>query len=471
MQSKSSYVWSFISRVLPSGIYLLANIVLAHYLKPSDFGILGVLTLFITISTTFAEAGFGGSLINSKDISKDDCSTVFVYNFFVSIFFYIILFFLAPLIETFFDIESLKTITRIVSLVFVINSISLIPRTLLVKELRFKQLTIITIFTTLIASIFSIIGGILGWGVYSLIVYRITFALIDTSWLMIVTKYTPSFNFRIKSFRRLFPFGFFTTICNIIDSVYENIITFLFGKFINISASGLFDQAKKIENVSTTSIIQTLNVVSFPILSRKKNNIELFEKEANSIYSYCILLLCPILYFISVYANEIILVLFGKQWINSGIYLRFLMIIGIFYFIECLMRNNIKSLGAVGKLAYFTIIKRVISIILIFLFLLISPFSMLWGYLLGTLIGVIFNFYLYGKLTGIKSWTLILSYLKPTIYLIIPITILSTCHCFLTSHYYSQGIIIFITGSVYYLIIVPKVLGIKTRHLLSKTKN
>ena len=126
MQSSKLYIYGLGGKFIPQAIYMLTNIILARLLSPADFGVIGILAIFFMIAETMMDAGLGGSLINKKNVSKLDCSTVFVFNLTVSHLMYAALFVCADYIESYFGIEGLSTVTRVVSLVFVINSCGLV---------------------------------------------------------------------------------------------------------------------------------------------------------------------------------------------------------------------------------------------------------------------------------------------------------------------------------------------------------
>lgn len=464
MLNKGAYIWNFGGRILPQIVFLLTNILLARILTPAEFGQIGVLSIFISISTTLTDAGFGGSLIKEEHITYIDLSTVFIYNFVVSIFLYIVLFCCANAIEIYFDIDGIAKVTRFLCLVFVINAWALIPKTILIKELRFKQIALVAIIGVFISSIVAICGAMNGWGVYALVAYQLIYALCDVVCFEYLTKYMPSFIFSISSFKKLFSFGYYTTLCNVIESAYTNIMTTLFGKFMNVNAAGYLYQAQKLEASATNSLAQTINTVSFPILTKLKNNTEIFYKESNSLSNNFAFILFPLFWCIVIYSAPITNFIFGREWIGSAVYLSYLMIGGIFYVMESLTRNYIKSLGEVKKLAQYTLLKRLFGLICIFAFLLIDPFYMLYGFILSTIVGYATNVYLYSKLIGIVYLKLLSEDLRPFfITLLFPIVFI-VVHLmnFLTA----EIIVVIFILLIYYLFLLPKISGVNIVKLL-----
>ena len=398
MQSSKLYIYGLGGKFIPQAVYILTNMVLSRLLLPSDFGIIGVLAVFFMIAETLMDAGFGGSLINKKTITKIDCSTVFVFNLTVSHLLYIILFVGANYIEKYFHIDDLSTITRIVSLVFVINSWGLVVNTLIIKELRFKDMMSLSIYSGIIASIVSIVFAVCKFGVYSLVAYQLTLAICKVIGAYILHPMRLSFKFSKKSFKEIAPFGMYTTIILVIDNIYENILTVLYGKYLTLRETGYISQSKRIEESASKTLVATINGVAFPLLS-SINEKSVFIKEANNLYKSICLILFPILFGVSVFSEEVITVLLGKEWVGAGFFLSLLIYAGLFMVMEALYRNFIKSLGEVKQLMLYTVYKRIVGFLLIFSALAVNIDYVLYLYVVSAAVAFLFNLYLFCKLT------------------------------------------------------------------------
>ena len=399
MQSSKLYIYGLSGKFIPQAIYILTNIVLARLLSPADFGMVGVLAVFFMIAETMMDAGLGGSLINKKVITKKDCSTVFVFNLTVSHLLYVALFIGANYIEQYFQINDLSTVTRVVGLVFVINSWGLVVNTLIAKELRFKEMMGLSIISGIIASIVSIVFAVCRLGVYSLVAYQLALAICRVIGAYMLHPMSLSFKFSTKSFKEIAPFGMYTTIILIIDNIYENILTVLYGKYLTLREAGYISQSKRIEESASKTLVATINSVAFPLLSSIKEK-TLFIKEANDLYKSICLMLFPLLILVSVFSKEVITILLGKEWVNAGVYLSFLIYAGVFMVMESLYRNFIKSLGEVKQLLIFTVYKRIVGFALIFTALAISIDYVLYLYIANAAVAFLLNLYLFCRLTS-----------------------------------------------------------------------
>lgn len=362
MQNKTAYIWGLLSKFAPQGIYLVTTMILARFLSPDDFGAIGVLSIIFVVANVLLDAGLGGSLIKEKNVTNIDCSSISIFNLFVSLLIYIVLFLFSNTLERYFGIEDLSTVICSISLVFPFSALGIVPKALLNRNLRFQTAFINSLLGVVAGSISSIIIALIGGGIYALVAYQVITVAITSIANWISSRYRFSFSFSLESLKRLLPFGIFTTIISVIDTIYENLITTLTGKYLNVQQAGYLYQAKRIEETMTNSLATTINVVAFPILTRLKDDRERFIREADSTFKTIICLTLPLLILASSFAKEIILLLFGYQWINSAHYFELLIFAGVFIIMESLIRNYIKSLCKVKKLLYVTLCKRILVV-------------------------------------------------------------------------------------------------------------
>lgn len=466
MNNVSAYIWNFISKFGGQLLWLITTMVLSRFLAPSEFGVIGVLSIIFMVANTLTESGLGGALVIQKELLKEDCSTISVFNIVVSILIYIIIFICAETIEAFYAVDGLANVTRILSLVFVINAWGIVPRTILYRELRFKAMCVISLIAVTISAIIAIILAFFDFGVYSLVSYQLVLALINTIGLFMMSHYRLCLKFRMSSFRKLFGFGFYTTITGVLDTIYENILAAVFGKFLNITQAGYLSQAKKIEEASAQSILSTVNNTAFPILAKKKNDIEAFKKEADTIITTVPLLIFPLLVIIGIYSKEIIGILFGEKWLPASEYLSLLVFAGAFMIYDAINRNFIKSLGCVDRLFIYTIIKRTIGCCVIITFAVVSVHMILYGYIISAIFGFLLNCQLYSKIIKERLLKNIVQSLK-SMAIILPLFLCIYCIYIIMPNIIIKIIASILLLSIYYLYMLP-VLGV---NIVAKIKS
>lgn len=402
MQNKSVYLWGLVGRVAPQLIYLLTTMVLARFLSPNDFGEIGVLSVIFLVANVLLDSGLGGSLVKEKYISEIDCSSIFIFNMFVSLTIYIILFVSAGNIESYFAIDGLKWVIRTISVVFPFSAFGIVPKALLNRGLYFKVSCYNAVLGVVVASVCSITSAFCEAGVYALVIYQVVCVMVTSLANYVVSTYHFSFHFSWDSLKRLIPFGVTTTFITIIDTIYENLMTIMTGKFLNVQQAGFLYQAKRVEDSLSTSLATTIGTVAFPVLTRFKDDKKKFVDEADSTFMTISAISIPLMMVVATFSKEIIIFLFGKQWIEAGFYLKLLAFAGIFLIMETLIRNFIKALCEVKKLFYATITKRVTGLLLIIGAFMLSPSYMVYAYILSTIIGYLINVVLYSMLVNVN---------------------------------------------------------------------
>ncbi len=372
-------------------INLLTTMVCARFIMPEEFGMIGVLSVFTTLATTLVDAGMGGSLIKENNITEKDCNTVYTFNLVFSIFFYIVIFIASPLIEQYFSISGLADVCRVVCIPLIINAMSIVPRTILVKQLDFRAIFIVGVISYIIAACICIILAIFDWGVWALALNYILIAIFENIGYRYMAKGKYRIRFYVSSFKKLFSFGFLTTLCSIIDTLYDNIVSLCLGKTMGPSQVGYFSQAKKIESAVSSSISKSVSNVMFSSLVKVNTNNKLFTDNSKIIQRTILALSTPILAVIIVFPEQIITVLLGKDWIEASLFLSLLSIAGFFNILEETSRTIIKSTGHANILFKATVIRRSVGFIIIIITALLNSKFIVHSFVLTSAMGAFIN--------------------------------------------------------------------------------
>lgn len=168
----SGVLWSSIQKFSSIAITFLANVVLARLLTPSDFGCIGMLMIFISLSNTFIDGGFGSALIQKKDPSPTDYSTIFYWNIFLSFILYGVLCLSAPYISAFYNIPLLENVLKVQGIILVVNALGIIQANQLRKQLEFKKLSEVEILVAIASLVLAIFAALKGLGVWSLVIHH-----------------------------------------------------------------------------------------------------------------------------------------------------------------------------------------------------------------------------------------------------------------------------------------------------------
>ena len=252
-------------------VSFFSNVVLARLLTPDDYGCIGMLMIFIALSNTFIDGGFGSALIQKKRPTQEDYSTIFYWNIALSIVLYVILFLCAPLIADFYNIELLSRVLQVEGLVLIINAFGIIQSNQLRKQLKFKSIAQVTLTATVISVIVAILMAFMGYGIWSLVAQQLVLSLATTIFYWVYSSWRPSRVFSWASFKELFGFGSFMLLSSLINAFCNNLNGLLIGKYFSASSMGYFSQSKKLEDVFSSSIEAVVGQVTYPVLVEVKD--------------------------------------------------------------------------------------------------------------------------------------------------------------------------------------------------------
>lgn len=359
-----SMLWSAFQRFGVLILSFITNIVLARYLSPSDFGAIGMLTVFISLSETFIDSGLGAALIQKTNPTDMDYSTVFWVNLIISTFLYIVLFFTAPLISIFYKMDILTPLLRVKAIVLIIQGFRLIQTTRLQKELKFKKISLVYLSASFISTTIAIIAAIFGLGVWSLVIKTLVDTFIRTLLFWILGNWKPLFKFSFASFKSLFSYGGVMLSTSIIITLYANAQTLIIGKAFSANELGFYTQAKKLEEIPTNAIEQVVNQVTFPIFSKLKDEKEKMKSALKKIIICVSYITFPMMIFCFIAANPIFNILFTEKWNPSIPYFRYLCIVGMMVSVNTMNTNLIKATGKKGLYFRLQVIKRIIGILI-----------------------------------------------------------------------------------------------------------
>lgn len=379
----SGVVWSSLQRFGTMGINFISNIVLARLLTPDDYGCIGMLMIFIVLSNTFLDGGFGSALIQKKRPTSEDYSTIFYWNIFLSIVLYGILYICSPLIANFYDIPLLSKVLRVQGVVLILNAFGIIQANQLRKQLKFKSIAKVSLTASLVSVIVAITMAYMGWGVCSLVAQQIMMPLVSTFLYWIYSTWRPLWVFSRSSFKELFGFGSFILLSNLLNNFCNNLNGLLIGKFFNASSMGYFTQAKKLEDVFSSSLEAVILQVTYPVLVEVKDNFDRLRNALRQFNSLLLYVVAPLMLLLNLLATPVITMILGKQWLPAVPYLEILAFQGIAYSLQGVNTNAIVSIGRSDTFFRATIIKRVVQICLLLL-------GMYYGGIMGLLWGTTF---------------------------------------------------------------------------------
>jgi len=393
-------LWSFIDNTASAGISFIIGIVLARILSPREFGLVGMLYIFIAVSQSIMESGFSQALIRKKEPSEADYSTVFYFNVAIGLFCFLLLFFFAGLISRFFNEPQLKPLSQVLGISLVINSTIIIQRTILTKRIDFKLQTRISIIASVLSGLVGIGMALSGFGVWSLVGKTITMYSITALLLWWWNKWKPIFIFSIQSFRELFSFGSKLLISSLIFTVYQQVYYLVIGKYFSAQELGYYTRADQFSQLPSSNLTTVIQKVSFPVLASIKED----TSQMKTVYKKLIkssMLICFILMLgMASVARPMVLILLGVKWEPCIIYLQMLCFVGMFYPLQALNLSILQIAGRSDLFLRLEIIKESLAVPVIILGIIFGIKVMILGMIAITLVAYYLNSYWSGSFIG-----------------------------------------------------------------------
>lgn len=415
-ETAKGVAWSGIDKIANGGIQFLANIVLARMLTPKDFGLLAIIAIFVQILQTFIDSGFGNALIQKKDRSQTDYSTVFFFNLALSFGFYVILFFCAPLIADFFDNEKLTSLTRVVGLNLIIGALVSVHKTRLTVQLRFKIQAVISLISSCVSAIVAIWMAYRGYGVWSLVALTITSISVQMVLIYILIKWRPSLEFSKTAFRSLFSYSSKLLGASLIHLLYRNIYPIIIGKRFSPVELGYFNRADTFAMYPPYMIGSVISRVAFPIFSRIQDDNARLRNAYSKYIVFASLIIFPILIGLLVLAEPLTLLILKEKWLPM---VPMLQILCIDWMTDHLCTINLNVLYVKGRsdLAFkLEIIKKSLALGIFFVSLYWGIIGVCWGRVVYSCCAVYLNSFYTKQLIGISLFQQLKDIFAPLLY-------------------------------------------------------
>lgn len=397
-ETMQGFKWQFLQRLTLQPVTLLFSIIMARLMTPEEFGILGLTALFFAIANTLAAGGLGAALIREIHRTDEDINTVFWTNIVLSGIMSGILMLCAPLFVTLFNQPALLLLTYAGAGIMFLNALSSIHNTLFACERNFKTPALISTSVAIVSIPPTIIAAWWGWSYWSLVFQSALSALLNLIILWWVSPWKPRLVWSAESFRRLFGYGCKLVASGVIETAFANLKSLLIGRFYLPAQLGLFERAWKLASLPSTTINGMLQNVTFPILA----SIQEDEQRLLRVYSMYIRITSLGIFFGScllvALAEPTVLLLYGDNWLSCVPYLQILLW-GVMCFHFGTINVNLLLVKGHSEIVLRTsILKKLISVMLVVPAVYISMTAVCWASVLFIPFSLIINSYYTGKL-------------------------------------------------------------------------
>ncbi|WP_264536776.1 lipopolysaccharide biosynthesis protein [Flavobacterium sp. N1736] len=392
--------WSAVDKFAVQIGQFVVSVVLARILVPEDFGLIGMLAIFIALSQAFIESGLGTGLIQRQDRTDIDFSTVFVFNLLASSFFYVLLFFSAPYISSFFNQPQLIDLVRVLGLSLFLNAVSIVQKTKLTIAIDFKSIAKSNVIAVIVGGFCGVIGAINGYGVWSLVIQSLSGSLASSVSLWFLSSWSPSILFSKKSFKSLFGYGSKILISGLYAQLLNNVYNICLGKFYPTASLGYYTRAKSFADLSAGTIVSVIQQATFPVLTAVQSD----KAKLVSIYSRMIrisaFLIIPLMTLIALLAKPIVILLLTEKWVTLIPLLQWMVFARIFLPMSAINMNLLNAIGRSDLYLKVDLSKLPLTILAMIITIPLGVKAIIIGHVVTSALSFLINAYLPGKIYG-----------------------------------------------------------------------
>lgn len=341
----SSFFWKFSEAIGVQGVSFIITVVLARIISPKDYGLISLVTVFIAIALVFVQGGFNTALIQKKDASKMDYSSVLIFSIIVAMVLYILLFFFAPLISLFYNEKELISIIRVLSISLLFGAFNSIQIAYCSAKLQFKLIFISSLVGIVISGILGIITALNGGGVWSLVVQTISKDMIVCFTMLCISEWKPTLSFSFASVKELIPFGSRILITNLLITGFQNIRSLLIGKRYSSESLALYNRGNSFPQMIMSCISTTIQSVLLPVYSKVQEDKKLIKKMVRQSVRMSCFLIFPCMLGLFAVSDNLIIFLLTDVWIECSSFLKILCLSYIFFPIQLAPEQALRAMG------------------------------------------------------------------------------------------------------------------------------
>ena len=387
----SNFIWRFMERIGAQLVTVAVSIALARILSPSEYGTVALINVFINVLAVFVNGGFSAALIQKKDADDVDFSSVFFVQIGICIFLYFLLFFIAPVIASFYNQPEMKYMMRVLGLILIVAGVKNIQIAYVSRHMIFKKFFFATLSGTIGAAVVGIGMALLGYGAWALVAQILFNNTVDTIILWVTVKWRPQKMFSLKRVTVLFSYGWKLLVSSLIDTGYNNIRSLVIGKMYSSSDLAFYDQGKKwpflvISNVNTS--IDSVLLPSMAVAQDDKSRVKNMTRRAIKTSTY---IMAPMLMGVAFCGEPIVKLLLTDKWLPCVPFMRIFCVTYMFYPIHTANLNAMKAMGRSDLFLKLEIIKKMYGLLLLIITAPISVMAMGYSLFLASLLNQIVN--------------------------------------------------------------------------------
>lgn len=364
-QAVKSVIWSAVERFSVQAIQFILTIILARLISPAEFGLIAMLGIFMQIAQSFVDSGFSNALVQKKNRSEIDFSTVFYFNCAISIVAYMTLYISAPYIAQFYNEPILTDVCKWIGLNLIIQGITVVQVAKLTINLNFKTQAKASLVAITISGGLGVFFAYNGYGVWALVIQSLFNAVINTLLLFIYTKWKPTFEFSWPSLKSMFAFGSKLLFSGLLHTIYTNMYSLIIGKKYNAIDVGYYNQSNQIARFPSVSLMAIITRALYPIQCENQDNYQLLQQSFIKYLKMSCFLVFTVMSGIAALSEPLVIFLLTEKWIPIAPILSILCVGYMFTSVIVLNNQILNVRGRSDLYLKVEIIKKVVGVIIL----------------------------------------------------------------------------------------------------------
>lgn len=411
----SGVLWNLASLFMTRGASTIFTLFLARLLAPEAFGLIAMITIVFELANTMVTSGLGTALIRSKSVSDTDFNTVFYTNIALSTIAYTVLFIGSPYVAKFYNQPELTLLIQIMGLSVFINATKIVQTAIFSRDMNFQALMKSNITSVVLSGILGIIAAWYGLGVWSLVIQNLSATFISAVVLWYMSSWRPRLEFSYVSFSKLFKFSKNILAEGLVDVVFTNSYVLVIGRLFSAEITGLYFFANKVSNLISQQLTSAIQQATLPALSTMQDEQEALRVKYRQIIQMTMFITTPVMTLLAAVSPILIPFAFKENWTPAVPYLQMLCIIGALYPLHAINVNLLLVKGRSDLLFKIGLVKRAVSITLLFLAIPYGVTGIIIGQIISSLFSLLPNTYFTTKLVNYSLLNQVRDVAKPVL--------------------------------------------------------
>lgn len=392
-KTMSALLWNFTELMLRRSVSTFTTLVLAWFLRPEDFGLLAMMTVFLAFSDVLVDAGLSQALIRKESITQRELSTAFFTNISIAALTYLLLFFYAPYIALFYEQPALESLIRVAGVAIIFNALIVVQQATLSRALKFKLQLQVTLPAAFLSGVIAISSAYSGLGVWALIIQVVSQSFLTSLLYWRLRLWSPSLEFGRNEFRELFSFSGYLLLAQMTNVPFKNMYVIVIAKVYASAIAGLYYFAEKIRDLILNQLVNAVERVTYPSLSQLQSDNRKLKQGYRQVISVTTFLVFPVLIFLAALVNNVFTLLLPTSWLASAPYLQLMCMASLMYPLHAINLNILKVKGRSDLVFYLGLVKRTTAVLIFLITYQHGINAIIFGQIINSLLSYIPNSY------------------------------------------------------------------------------